>query len=184
MWGQLNLPVNVEVKFALFFQQWEQLLLRLPDSHAFGKHRVHKELAGLQDPRNKMINILICQSLAKVIERRKRLPLIHSLVAGTPSPCIHPFSELYRGGSLSMENADKSMLCSPFQSPRKCSTEEGADLVVIREWWKCFVESDALKLLVVGVNPEHFELGGGDSHVRLQVLFKCCQRDPFVHINH
>lgn len=65
MWGQLNLPVNVEVKFALFFQQWEQLLLRLPDSHAFGKHCVHKELAGLQNTRNKIINIFNRQSLAK-----------------------------------------------------------------------------------------------------------------------
>lgn len=180
MWGQLNSPVNVEVKFALFFQQWEQLLLRLPDSHAFGKHRVHKELAGLQNMRNKISNIIHRQSLANVIEHRKSLPPIHSLVAGTPSPCIHPFSELYRGGSLSMENVDKSMLCSPFQSrqkltsPRKCSTDEDADLVVIREWWKCFIESYALKLLVVGVNPKHFELGGGDSHIRLQVLFKCC----------
>lgn len=139
LWEHLNLPVNVEVKFALFFQQWEQLLLRLPDSHAFGKHRVHKELAGLQNTRNKIINIFKCQSLAKVVERGESLPLIHSLVAGTPSPCIHPFSELYLGGSLSMESADKSMLCSPFQSqqkltsPRKCSTD--ADLVVIREWW-------------------------------------------------
>lgn len=49
MWEQLNLPVNVEVKFALFFQQREQLLLGLSDSHAFGKHRINKELAGLQN---------------------------------------------------------------------------------------------------------------------------------------
>lgn len=137
LWQPLNLPVNVELKFALFFQQWEQLLLRLPDSHAFGKHRVHKELAGLQNTRNKIINIFNCQSLAKVAEQGVSLPLIHSLVAGTPSPCIHPFSELYLGESLSTESADRSMLFSPFQSqqkltsPRKCST--GADLVVVRE---------------------------------------------------
>lgn len=136
MWEQLNLPVDVEVKFALFFQQWEQLLLRLPDSHAFGKHRVHKELAGLQNTRNK-IKLFKRQSLAKVVEHQEWLPLVHSLVAGTPSPCIHPFSELYPGGSLSMEKVDKSMLCSPFHSqqkrtsPKKCSTD--ADLVVIRE---------------------------------------------------
>lgn len=69
MWEQLNPPINVEVKLALFFQQWEQLLLRLPDSHAFGKHRVHEELAGLRNTRNKMISIFKCQSLAKVVER-------------------------------------------------------------------------------------------------------------------
>lgn len=58
MWEQLNSPVDVEVKFALFFQEWEQLLLRLSDSHAFGKHRVHKELAGLQNTQNKITSIL------------------------------------------------------------------------------------------------------------------------------
>lgn len=51
------LPVNVEVKLALLFQLGEQLLFRLSDSHAFSKHCVHKELAGLgKKQMNKMIH--------------------------------------------------------------------------------------------------------------------------------
>lgn len=57
MWERLHLPVNVEVKLALFLQQRKQLLLGLPDSHAFGKHRIHEELAGLQNTRVNMISI-------------------------------------------------------------------------------------------------------------------------------
>lgn len=121
--------------------------------------------------------VCVCQSLAKV-ECGVSLPPIHSLVAGTPSPCIRPFSELYPGGSLSEGKADGSTLGSPLRpqrkptSPRKRSAE--ADLVVVGERGERFVEPDALKLLVVGVHPKHFELRGGDSHIRLQVLFKCC----------
>lgn len=44
-----------------------------------------------------------------LMEEGQWLPLVHSLVAGTPSLCIHPFSVLFRGGLLSMENFGKSM---------------------------------------------------------------------------
>lgn len=43
------------------------------------------------------------------MEERQWLPLVHSLVVGTPSLCIHPFSVLFRGGLLSMENFDKTI---------------------------------------------------------------------------
>lgn len=55
LWEHLHLPVNVEVEFAVFFQQREQLLLGLPDGHAFGKHRIHEEFAGLHNTRVKII---------------------------------------------------------------------------------------------------------------------------------
>lgn len=42
------LPVNTEVKLAVLFQLRKQLLFGPSDSHALGKHRVHKELAGLK----------------------------------------------------------------------------------------------------------------------------------------
>lgn len=59
-----------------------------------------------------------------------------------------------------------------------------ADLVINRKGGERFGEPYALKLLIVAVNPKHFELGGGDSHIGLQVLLKCCQRYSFVHVNH
>lgn len=46
-WGLIS-PVNAEVKPALLFQLRKQLFFGLSDSHAFGKHRVQKELAGLR----------------------------------------------------------------------------------------------------------------------------------------
>lgn len=51
---------------------------------------------------------------------------------------------------------------------------EEANLVVIRERGKRLVESHALELLVIGVDPEHLELGRRDSNKWLQVLFECC----------
>lgn len=96
--NQQSLPVNVEVKLALLFQLGEQLLFRLSDSHPLGKHGVHKELAGLEKKTGlndqywrTMIsnNPLIIQTLFLF------LPPVHSLVIGTLSPCIHPFSVLF-----------------------------------------------------------------------------------------
>lgn len=52
-----NLPVNVEVKLAVLLQLGEQLLFRLSDSHALGKHRVHKELAGLRNQHKNKLSI-------------------------------------------------------------------------------------------------------------------------------
>lgn len=42
-----SLPVDVKVELALLPQLGKQLLFGLPHSHAFSKHSVHKELAGL-----------------------------------------------------------------------------------------------------------------------------------------
>lgn len=52
------LPVNAEVKLALLFQLRKQLLFGLSDSHALGKHRVHKELAGLKKQENTTTRLL------------------------------------------------------------------------------------------------------------------------------
>lgn len=59
-----------------------------------------------------------------------------------------------------------------------------ADLVIIREGGEGFGEPDALKLLIVAVNPKHFELGGSHPDVGLQVLLERRQRYSFVHVNH
>lgn len=59
-----------------------------------------------------------------------------------------------------------------------------ADLVIVRKGGERFGEPDALKLLIVAVNPKHFELGGAHSHIGLQVLLERRQRYSFVHVNH
>lgn len=43
----MALPIYTEVQFALVFKLRQQLLLRLPNSHALSEHSVQKELTGL-----------------------------------------------------------------------------------------------------------------------------------------
>lgn len=56
-------------------------------------------------------------------------------------------------------------------------------LVVIREGGQRFVQSHAFKLLIAGINPEDFELGGRDPHKRFQLLFESREGDSFIYIH-
>lgn len=107
------LPVNAEVKLALLFQLRKQLLFRLSDSHALGKHRVHEELAGLGHMNRLSIFVSMVTYCLELRNGKKKTkivlqfsPLFHSLVVGILSLCIHPFSGLFPVVQLSVERRE------------------------------------------------------------------------------